>query len=344
MVFDTGMPSPGVLLYEGALVDSMRLAYGPVQVQVGGAGGGGSHQARLATGVTLRAGALEVGGSIASVMPPTPRMSGIHDGIIGASLFQKLVVTLDHDRGVMVLTRREAFAPPRAAAEVPLEVKGRSAYVPVKLVGADGRATPLRVILDLGATHAISLNRRSDAAIVAPATSLHCRVGRGMSGVMTGRVGRVSGLELGGHRLANVVATFPDSAFESPRELDSENGNLGSGILGRFDVSLDSGGTRMFLVPNRKFAEPFEWDMTGAQFELTDGGEVRLAEVLPGSPAGEARLSPGDLLVAVDGRKAEPRNLLRTREIFRQAGREVSLTVRRDGRERVVKLRLRRLV
>src|SRR6185295_3891306 len=40
MVFDTGMPTHGVLLYEGALVDSLGLAYGPMRIQVGGAGGG----------------------------------------------------------------------------------------------------------------------------------------------------------------------------------------------------------------------------------------------------------------------------------------------------------------
>ena len=124
LVFDTGMPIPGVLLYEGALVDSMKFAFGPMQVDVGGAGSGGSVKARLATGVSLGIGGLSVGGSIAVVMPPTPQMSGLHDGIIGASLFNGLIVSVDHDHGVMTLTRREAFTPPKGAAEVPLEVVG----------------------------------------------------------------------------------------------------------------------------------------------------------------------------------------------------------------------------
>ena len=42
MVFDTGMPIPGVLLYDGAIVDSLGLAFGPMRVNVGGAGGGGT--------------------------------------------------------------------------------------------------------------------------------------------------------------------------------------------------------------------------------------------------------------------------------------------------------------
>jgi membrane-associated protease RseP (regulator of RpoE activity) len=165
-----------------------------------------------------------------------------------------------------------------------------------------------------------------------------------MSGAMSGRVGRIAGLELGGHRLANVVATFPDSAFESPRGLDQRNGNLGSGVLGRFNVTLDFGGSRIFLVPNRRFAEPFEWDMSGLVFDMGEGGKVTVAEVLTDSPAAAAGIRPGEELVAVDGAAVEPREMIRQRERFRQPGREMALTLRQNGRERVVKLKLRRLV
>ena len=344
MVFDTGMPSPGVLLYAGALVDSLRLQFGDMQVRIGGAGGGGAREARLASGVTLGVGGLEGGGSIAVVMPPTPQMASLHDGIIGASLFQHLVVSLDHDRTVMTLTRRAAFTPPRGASEVKLSLEGRHAYVPVGLVGPNGGSTPLELILDLGATHTLSLSRRTHDAIVLPQGARATRVGRGMSGAMTGHVGRIAGIELGGFRFQGVVAMFPDTAFENPRGLDQRNGNLGGGLLSRFNLVLDYGGSRMFLTPNRRFEEPFEGDMSGLVFDTGPEGRVTIAQVLVGSPAEAAGISPGDVLVAVDGQKAEPREMLRGRKRFREDGRELALTLRRDGRERVVKLKLRRLV
>ncbi len=343
MVFDTGMPIPGVLLYEGALVDSMKLAFGPMQVNVGGAGGDGTLKARLAPGVTLGLGALSVSGSIAIVMPQTA-MSNLHDGIIGASLFNGLVVSVDHDQGVMTLTRREAFTPPKGATEVPLEVVGRHAYVKAGVVGADGKLTSVRLILDLGATHSVSLNRRANAGVRLPAGAFASRIGRGMSGVVTGSVGRIAGFELGGHRLTGVVATFPDSAFENPSGLDSGDGNLGGGILGRFNVTLDYGGKRMYLVPNHRIGDPFEWDMTGVSFEIGDRGDIEVKAVLPGSPAESAGVKTGEALIAVDGVKAVPRDLLRERARFRKEGREVVLTLRSDGRDRQVKLKLRRLV
>ena len=169
MVFDTGMPTAGVLLYAGAKADALRLAFGPVSVRVGGAGGvGGAAEAKLASGVTLRLGSLEIAGSVAIVMPPTPSMSRLHDGIIGASLFRNLVVNIDHDRGVMTLTRPVAFVRPQRAAVVPLELTAHSAYVRAGLVDSAGAETSLQLVLDLGAMHAVSLNARTNPAIRVP--------------------------------------------------------------------------------------------------------------------------------------------------------------------------------
>jgi hypothetical protein len=344
MVFDTGMPTAGVLLYEGAIADGLGLSYGSMRVQIGGAGGGAPVQAKLASGVSLNVGGLAVTGSRAIVMPPPPQMSRLHDGIIGATLFQDMVVTIDHGRSVLTLTRRKAFRPPAGAAEVPLKITDRRAYVPAGLVTAGGEVVPLEFILDLGAMHPVSLSASKNAKVVVPAGARRTRVGRGMSGAMTGQVGRIPGLEIGGHRLSQVVATFPDAEFEDPKGLDQRNGNLGSGVLGRFNLSLDYGGSRMFLVPNHRFRDPFEWDMTGLVFDMGEGGRVTVGEVLADSPAKAAGIEPGEELVAVDGEPVDPREMVKQRRRFREDGREVALTLRADGRERVVKLKLKRLV
>lgn len=345
MVFDTGMPSPGVLLYQGTAADSIRLEYSPMPIRVGGAGSADAKEARLAMNVTLATGGLTVGSSIAIVMPPTPQMSLLHDGIIGATFFRNLIVTIDQDRHELVLEQPEGFVPPKGAVEVPIDAKGGHAYVNAGLVTAEGKVTPLTLVLDMGATHSVSLNRRENPAIGMPAGGFETRIGRGMGGVMTGHVARIPGIELGGVRLANVVATFPDSAFENPRGLDSKDGNLGSGILGRFNVTLDFRSQRMFLVKNARFGEPFEWDMSGVRFDVDDAGVLSATEIQPGSPAAIAGLIVGDVLLAVDGEPADARRLQRDRARFREAGRTLTLRIRRGKDEpREVKLVLRRLV
>ncbi len=345
MVFDTGMPTPGVLLYADERVDGLALPFGDAQIRVGGAGGAGEAQtAKLAQGITLRVGALEISGSMAIVMPAKPEMSLVHDGIIGASLYRNAAVTIDRDHGVVRFTRAGRYVPPGDASVVPLELAGNHAYVQAGLLDAKAGAVPLRLILDLGATHAVSLNSHANPAIRVPRGARVARVGRGMGGVLTGRVGRIAGLELGGQRLRDVVATFPDSAFENPRGLDSRDGNLGSGILSRFNVTLDYAGAKMYLHPSRRFADPFEWDMSGLTFDPGPDGALVVAEVLPDSPASRAGITAGEQLVAVDGQPANPRELMRTRDRFRRVGHDVLLRLRKNGAERDVKLRLQRLI
>jgi membrane-associated protease RseP (regulator of RpoE activity) len=192
--------------------------------------------------------------------------------------------------------------------------------------------------------HSVSLNRRANPRIELPKNSFSSRIGRGMSGAMTGEVGRIAGFELGGHRLASVVATFPDSAFESPRGLDQRDGNLGGGILGRFNITFDYVGKRMFIVPNQRFGRPFDWDMTGITFDIAENGTIQVKSLVPGSPAAAAGVKLGEVLVAVNGTKAVPRDLIRERDRFRQEGKEVVLTLREQGKDRQVKLKLKRLV
>ena len=87
--------------------------------------------------------------------------------------------------------------------------------------------------------------------------------------------------------------------------MDSRNGKLGSGFRGRFNVTLDMPGERMFMVPDRRITEPFEWNMTGVRFDLDSLGTLAATEVLPGSPGALAGIAPGDLLVATDGAIAQ---------------------------------------
>ena len=345
VVFDTGMPSPGILLYRGTPADSIAFDYSPLPIRVGGAGGGGAMDAKLAINVSLKAAGLEVANTIAIVMPPTPQMSKLHDGIVGATFFANFIVTIDHDKSELVLEKREGFEAPMGASEVPLEFNGRMAYVKAGLLDGHGGVTPISLVLDLGAMHAVSLNSKSNAAVQAPASALATTIGRGMAGPIPGRVGRIAGLEVGGLRLTNLVSTFPDSAFQNPRGMDSRNGNLGSGFMGRFNVTLDMPGERVFMAPNRRFTEPFEWDMTGVRFDLDTLGTLAATEVLPGSPGALAGIAPGDLLVAVDGAPADARSLQKQRASFRQPGRVIVFRLRgKDGVERDVRVTTKRLV
>jgi len=74
-----------------------------------------------------------------------------------------------------------------------------------------------------------------------------------------------------------------------------------------------------------------------AALELGDLRGALVANVEPGSPAEQAGLLVGDVVVAIDGRRVEGATDLRNRIGLTPAGSSVELTVKRGGAERVVR-------
>ena len=73
---------------------------------------------------------------------------------------------------------------------------------------------------------------------------------------------------------------------------------------------------------------------------LPDDGAARFGEVRQGTPADEAGLRAGDQVVAVDGEPIDSGDELRATIDSHQPGDKITVTIRRDGREREVEVTL----
>jgi predicted aspartyl protease len=346
VILDTGMPIEQLMLYDNPRVASLGLSYlENVQAMVVGAGGSGKgSMARIAEGARLAIGDLKILDARISVLPTPAGFGAYHDGVIGAALFRHFAVSIDNDRSLLTLGPSEAFHPPDGAAVTPLIMEHGVPFLDAKAGIGDGGATPVRLVVDLGASHAVSLNESKQTGIRRPERSIATAIGRGVSGQLTGRVGRIRSLEIGGVTLSNVVATFPDREHSSPRGMDSRDGNLGNGVLGRFNVTFDYAGKRMVLVPSRRFSEPFEWNMSGIQADPTEEGSMEVRQVLASSPASEAHVRVGDRVVKIDGESVSEANYYPLWERMKEEGRTVVLELRRKEKLLEVSLKLRRLV
>ncbi|HEX2986939.1 MAG TPA: PDZ domain-containing protein, partial [Chloroflexota bacterium] len=70
----------------------------------------------------------------------------------------------------------------------------------------------------------------------------------------------------------------------------------------------------------------------GANVELTADGKVRIVAPQEGSPAEEAGIRAGDIILQVDGRSIEGMNLIQAVALIRgPKGTKVRLTLQRDG-------------
>jgi hypothetical protein len=345
VILDTGMPISAVLLYETERLEGLDLNFSSMQIAVAGAGGGDPVPARLAQGETVDLGAVRMNNTTLLVMPPIAALSMYHEGVIGAAVFENFVVGIDYDNRQLHLHDPATFEPAKGADAVPLSFHGprRVPYAGLEVVTAGGERTDVEVVVDLGASHTLSLNTDAIEQFVSPQETISSTLGHGVSGALQGRVGRLAGLKLGKFSFKDVVATFPIGEHQHPGGMDSRDGNLGNGILKRFNVTFDYANQRMLLEPNKSFAAPFEWDMSGMRLKPTEEG-LKIYELADGSPAAAAGLAIDDVVTHVNGKPATDGNLFELRALMKRNGSKMTIRVVRDGKPVEVELELRRLV
>ena len=115
--------------------------------------------------------------------------------VIGAALFRHFAVSIDNDRSVLTLRRPEAYRPPEGAAVVPFTVDDGMPFVEARVRTGEGDPVPIRLVVDLGASHTVSLNVKAASGLRAPERTIASVIGRGVSGEVRGRVGRIRSLE-----------------------------------------------------------------------------------------------------------------------------------------------------
>ena len=347
LILDTGMPAPGVLLMGGAAVRELNLAYAG-EARVGGAGGG-SFPAKVAVGVALRIGDLLLEGQTAIVKMDDPAAApadqGVNEtivdssGVIGYALFSRFVVAIDYDRLLLTLAEPDDFDYQGQGSRLPLAFEANFPFIDCAAQLADGKSVSLKMIVDLGATHALSLNIGAQPDIQAPGRFIRFW-GRGAGGEVSGRLGRVRSLSLGKFALTHIVAGFYDAKL-MPLEKD---GNLGSDVLRRFNLVFDYSRRSMIVEPNSHFSEPFESAMSGILAEKAASGEFVIRHILPASPASEAKLQENDRILEINGL---PAGRMSSDDLFTAStkeGESLKLAVRRGEARLSVALKLRRLI
>ena len=352
-LLDTGVANS--IITSPALADSLQLRHGQV-FRITGAGGS-------ETGLqAYQADSVRVGlpGIVAQHMPllvlsrDVLNLSGyvgvpIH-GILGSELFRSFVVTLRPEENYLVATRPDAYRAPKGHlwSSLPLSLENNKAYFTAPVQLTDSLTLPLKLVLDTGASHALSVELDSDARLRAPAQRLPTDLGRGLTGVVQGFLGRVPRLQLGRYTLPNVLTSFPNSADVHRRIDVPRNGNVGYELLKRFSLVIDYPHQRLLLRPNQQFHDGFEHDMCGVEF-MAIGSDLRrfiILRVMPNSPADDAGVTPDMELISINLIPANFFNLTQLSRIMHsQDGRNVLLLLRRpDGAFQTTTVRLRRQI
>jgi hypothetical protein len=346
-VLDTG--AGGISAVDRAVADSLGLAVETFTT----AGGAGEEAVEVGRADSLTIELPGVSFTDRTVFTlPLHRMDRhwgkTKDGVIGGDLLSTLVTRIDYENETIDFHDAATYEHTGAGEAIPLVVVGNFLFVEAK-VFLFGKARPINAFLMVDTGVRLSLfntwyANRYNLAAQSPKTTTGI-MGFGLGGVSRGTVGRVRGIELGSIRLENPVVDF--SIDEAGALADTSfSGIIGADILHRFHVVIDYSRSRMVLEKNRFFGDPFEFDMSGIRFVMDGPGfeSLRVYSIFEGSPAAEAGLEEGDMVTRIDGREAAQFTRETLREYLEREGRDVVLSVERDGKTHEIKIRLKRLV
>lgn len=316
------------------------------QGKIVGNGGAGSSEATFTKGISITLPGVKVLNQTIYALP-LESLSALGrkiDGVLGNDVLDKFVVEIDYAARTISLYEPQGYRYSGSGEIIPLTIDEGLPFVRASITPEGRDPIEAKFEIDSGSTGAILLNtpfvKKHNLLASVPKT-IQTNVG-GIGGTAKTFIGRIKNARLGRFAIDRPITRF-SQATQGDYASSKYDGLIGGEILRRFKVIFDYSRRQMMLEPNLHFAEPYDIDMSGISL-VADGDDLLVDDVDKHSPAAEAGVLGGDILVAVNGRPASVLGLDEIRTMFMQEGKEYLLSLKRNGKAVQVKLKLRRLI
>jgi hypothetical protein len=268
-------------------------------------------------------------------------------GLIGYEFFSRLAVKISFSDSTMRVSLPQHMRFYRRATKIPISIEDKKPYFTTKVVFADGSEKQSKLIVDLGAGHFISLENVVNKATIQK-RFITANLGMGINGLISGTVSRIKEVELGSYKVKNVIAAFPEDTSRTRALAVPRDGNLGIGLLKKFDLIIDYPDSLIYLKPGPNYRKNEEHDMSGLVYfadVLDDLQHIIIYQVDPGSAGEAAGLQPDDEIVAINFKPVSPLSMQQIDELFKSSdGRMLILGIFRNKKYLNVMLTLKRRI
>lgn len=256
ILLDTGLPFDGVMIYNPDYRDSFNLP-NAVRVAIPGAGDKEPSYAIMIDSAEFSLGELIQKNQKIIILQSDTYKGFPTNGIIGYSIFGHYVTKIDYDKNEMTLYASGKFNIDSGWTEIPLYFKNNNipwadAYIVI------GNEEPIRLsmYIDYASREAVELLEKPGMKFSIPEATEDAYLGRGLSGDIYGKKGRISKFIIGTYELTDVSAVFAPAQVRSRQE--SADGIIGSGALRKFNLIFDYANKKLYIKPNKHFNEAFE--------------------------------------------------------------------------------------
>jgi hypothetical protein len=303
-------------------------------------------------------------------------------GIIGFDLFRDFVVEVNYNREVIRFHDPDLYKQRSDSRTqiLPISIEERKAYVEGLVSYEDREDVPVKLLMDTGSSDAVWLFQDLDKGIYIPQKHYVDYLGQGLNGSIFGKRTKVKKVRLGEFELHDAKAAFPDMlSFSSVKDHGDRNGTLGGEILRRFNIVFNYRKGVVCVRKNGSFDDPFRFNMSGLELQhngvryiaqqITDNrgvvindessfGDVQIlmenrtrlslvpeivvSGIRAGSPAEEAGLREGDVILAVNGKRVHKYKLQEILNMINEKeGKKVRLLIERYNSDLMFSFTLR---
>ncbi|MDO9152097.1 MAG: aspartyl protease family protein [Paludibacter sp.] len=338
MILDTGVRN--TILTELHRNDNISLTYSELR-DLQGLGKGTGLNAYICYGNTLKAGKIELPDRTVMVLQDDifnlSRLAGTEiNGLLGSDFFNDHIIQIDYTTRRIKFYEQGNFRVPRAYGVMPMFIEKQKMFIQLSVLETDSAKRNIKMLIDTGAQLNAWFQTLTNKAINIPEKSIHGRIGEGLNGEITGYFARVPQICIANFCVINPIVAFPDSvAIAGIVQNTDRDGTIGSQLLSRFNLIIDTYNKLFYFKPNYNFNKAFLYNIAGIEIVniLFYVPQIEVINVWKNSPAEKAGIKTGDLITEINAESVFNFTLSQVRGFFERSSKKpMKMKIQRDGK------------
>jgi hypothetical protein len=261
------------------------------------------------------------------------------DGIIGYSFLSRYIVAINYDKQELEIFSPSLFKYPKGGYI--MKPFFNSLILSVFQV-EDARSIMSRFIFDTGAGLCFLFNEDflDDSSFLRKKKKKFITQAEGFGGKKEMELTVIKSVSVGPYKFRKVPVFIFKDAY-NVTSYPQSCGLIGNDLLKRFNVILNYPEQTIYLKPNNKFSENFDFSYTGLGVYLIDS-VIQVVDIIKDSPGDKAGFKNGDILIGIDNDFSN--NIQSYKTALQNAGARLKVSIIRNHQPMSLKLKVQNIL